>query len=99
KEGVEEKDLLFRNQKGSLINPRQISRVKDRVVKKANMKGIPVHHFRHTHASLLLENGVSVKRVQERLGQAKPSITQDVYGFAIPRDENDDIAERFELLF
>ena len=52
--------------------------------------------MRHTHASLLLENGVSVKRVQLRLGHQKSSITHDVYSHAIPgeKDSTGDVFEK-----
>jgi integrase len=35
--------------------------------------------LRHTHATMLLEAGVNIKDIQERLGHSKSSITMDVY--------------------
>lgn len=40
---------------------------------------IPLHGLRHTHATLLLEAGVPLKVVQERLGHASIAITADLY--------------------
>jgi integrase len=44
--------------------------------------GVPVihvHGLRHTHASLLIANGVSIQAVAKRLGHANTTTTQKVY--------------------
>lgn len=44
--------------------------------------GIPflgIHVTRHTHASLLLEAGASMKEVQDRLRHASIKMTMDTY--------------------
>lgn len=49
--------------------------------------GVPVirfHDLRHTHASLLLQQGVHPKIVSERLGHSKISITLDTYSHVLP---------------
>lgn len=48
-----------------------------------NKSGVPflgLHVTRHTHASLLLDAGASMKEVQDRLRHAKISMTMDTYG-------------------
>jgi integrase len=40
---------------------------------------IRLHDLRHTHATLLLADGVPVKVVSERLGHASATITLTVY--------------------
>lgn len=40
---------------------------------------IPLHALRHTHATLLLEAGVPLKVVSERLGHGSIAITADLY--------------------
>ena len=42
-----------------------------------------VHDMRHTHATLLLEAGVNVKVVSERLGHASTRITLDLYAHVL----------------
>jgi integrase len=46
--------------------------------------GLPKHHtphsLRHTYASLLLQNGESLKFVQEQLGHSTIKLTADLYG-------------------
>lgn len=50
--------------------------------KRCETLGIPrftCHAFRHTHASLLLNAGISYKELQYRLGHSNISMTLDVY--------------------
>ncbi|NQU29430.1 MAG: site-specific integrase, partial [Anaerolineae bacterium] len=54
------------------------------LLKDAELPTIRFHPLRHTAASLMLNNGVSVLAVSKRLGHAQPSITLDVYGHLIP---------------
>lgn len=42
----------------------------DRIIKKNELKRIPIHGFRHTHCSLLFESGSSLIEVQDRLGHS-----------------------------
>lgn len=50
------------------------------ITKEANVPFLGVHSTRHTHASLLLDSGATMKEVQERLRHTKISQTLDVYG-------------------
>ena len=50
-------------------------------------KGLPrirFHDLRHTAASLLLQQGVHPKVVQERLGHASIAMTLDIYSHVVP---------------
>ena len=46
--------------------------------------GIRLHDARHTHASLMLKQGVHPKIVQEHLGHASIQITLDTYSHVAP---------------
>jgi integrase len=61
------------------VNPSNVSRSFDRLRRAAGVPQIRVHDLRHTAASLLLMEGVSVKEVQERVGHANIRITLDIY--------------------
>ncbi len=37
------------------------------------------HSFRHTHATMLLENGAKPKEIQRRLGHSRLATTMDTY--------------------
>jgi integrase len=57
------------------------------VAEDALPKGLPrirFHDLRHSHATLLLAQGVHPKVVQERLGHAGVGITLDTYSHVLP---------------
>jgi integrase len=43
-----------------------------------------IHDARHTHASLLLKQGIHPKVVQERLGHSTIAVTLDIYSHVAP---------------
>lgn len=47
------------------------------------------HKLRHTHATQLLENGATIKMVQERLGHSSPQTTLETYSHVTPIHEKD----------
>ncbi|MFB5192760.1 site-specific integrase [Alicyclobacillus fastidiosus] len=54
--------------------------------------GLPIvtfHDLRHTHASWLLESGVDLKVVSQRLGHSSISVTADVYSHVTRRLQED----------
>jgi integrase len=48
---------------------------------------IRFHDLRHTHATLLLSQGHSIKAVAHRLGHAKADVTLRVYAHVLPNDD------------
>jgi integrase len=67
------------------------------IIGRANTAGgdkvrqIPVklrfHDLRHTHASLLLSKGQSLRAVSQRLGHSNPALTLRVYAHCLPSDD------------
>lgn len=57
---------------------------------KLDIPTISVHGLRHTHASLLLYEGVSVASIAKRLGHANITTTQETYIHIIEELENKD---------
>ena len=55
------------------------------------MDGVRFHDLRHTHASLMLAEGVHLKVVSERLGHATIGITGDLYSHVMPSLQRDAI--------
>lgn len=43
------------------------------------MKTITLHQFRHSHATMLLTEGIIINEVSRRLGHSRVSTTLDVY--------------------
>lgn len=46
--------------------------------------GLRMHDARHTHATLMLEQGVNWKIISERLGHGSVAMTLDLYAQASP---------------
>ena len=55
--------------------------------KLANVKAIRVHDFRHSHASLLANEGINIQEIARRLGHSKINITWETYAHLYPREE------------
>ena len=70
------------------------STVNDALRRRCASAGIPaitIHGLRHTHASLLLFEGVSVASVAQRLGHSSINTTQKTYLHIIKELENKDV--------
>lgn len=65
-----------------------ISRVKDTAIKKAKIKRIRIHDFRHSHASNLIGDGMDIVAVSRRLGHSDINMTLKVYTHLL--EKNDD---------
>lgn len=79
-------DLLFSNIFGGPLDTGNfVSRYFKPLLKDAGVNdGFTFHDLRHTHATLLLRQGVNPKIVQERLGHSTISITLDIYSHVLP---------------
>ncbi|TPE65923.1 tyrosine-type recombinase/integrase [Halalkalibacterium halodurans] len=94
----EDHDLVIRTSVGTPLSPRNLLRSFYSLIKKAEVKPIRFHDLRHTHASLLLKQGVNPKIVSERLGHANVRITLDTYSHLLPNLQKE-TAEQFGKLF
>lgn len=76
--------------KGIVYNS-TVNSVLARYCRAAGIPVISIHGLRHTHASLLLYQGVSIASVARRLGHASITTTQKTYLHIIQELENADI--------
>lgn len=77
-------DLIFANPDGSPLMPNSVSSTVARLCRKLGLpKGASLHVLRHSHASLLLANGVDLATVSARLGHSSVRTTADIYSHAI----------------
>jgi len=77
-------DLVFSTPQGSPLRPNTITRAWTILAAKAGVKRIRLHDARHTHASLMLKQGIHPKIVQERLGHSTISMTLVIYSHVAP---------------
>ena len=77
-------DLVFATHDGKPLRPNTVSRAWAALAAHAGLKIIRLHDARHTHASLMLKQGVHPKIVQERLGHSSIQVTLDTYSHVAP---------------
>ena len=81
---ISESDLVFSHWDGGPLLPPTITHAWIKLVRKCGLKGIRLHDARHTHATIMLKQGVHPKIVQERLGHSTISTTLDTYSHVAP---------------
>ncbi|NLG85337.1 MAG: site-specific integrase [Firmicutes bacterium] len=74
-----------------------MSRTEAQAAAKKLFVGVRLHSFRHTHAAMLIAQGIDIMTISRRLGHANVRITLDLYGHLMPgQDEKAAAAvERF----
>lgn len=72
-------DYIYVNEMGELIHPNYLTQHLPIVLEKNNLRKIRFHDLRHSCASLLYANGVSLKEIQEWLGHSDISTTSNIY--------------------
>ncbi|MBA7707894.1 putative prophage phiRv2 integrase [subsurface metagenome] len=77
-------DLVFSTLEGQPLRPNTVTRAWMNLSAKAGVKVIRLHDARHTHASLMLKQGIHPKIVQERLGHSSITMTLDIYSHITP---------------
>jgi len=80
-----ERQFLFHRGDGRPIYPTTPAHVWYRIMEKHGLPRIRLHDLRHTAATLLIEAGVDLKTIQERLGHSKYTTTADIYAHVTER--------------
>lgn len=96
-EDYNELDLIFSQKNGNPIQPAELSRNFHKIIQKVNIPDIRFHDLRHTHATLMLQQGIHPKVVSERLGHSTIGITMDTYTHVLPTLQKE-AAQQFEQL-
>jgi integrase len=73
-------DLIFPREDGGIWPPATFGWRFGTIVKRATIGAFRLHDLRHSSASILIAQGVDMKRVSERLGHSGIAITADTYG-------------------
>lgn len=73
------KQLICMNSKGKSPVSATINRHLERLCESLNISVISFHGLRHTHASVLLFQGVNLMAVSRRLGHSNVTTTQNIY--------------------
>lgn len=84
-------DYVFATRYGGMLDYRFVIRKFHQYLKKANIDTINFHSLRHTFSTRLLEEGVSMKIVQEYLGHKSYNLTANTYSHVLPQVKKDEI--------
>lgn len=75
---IEDNERIFYFQKSGL------SAEFKRITKKAELPRIRVHDLRHSHVSMLINMGIGIKEIADRLGHESPQTTWETYAHLYP---------------
>ncbi len=64
-----------------------IDKYNRRISAAAGLPRIRIHDFRHSHASLLVNEGINIQEVARRLGHSDVQMTWSTYSHLYPREE------------
>jgi len=83
--GVRSNDgYVFARGDGAPIHPDFMRQAFERLITQSPLSRIRLRDLRHTHATIMLKEGVPVKVVSERLGHASAALTMTVYQHILP---------------
>ncbi|WP_435053869.1 tyrosine-type recombinase/integrase [Peribacillus frigoritolerans] len=74
----EDFNLVACTQHGTSLNPANVRRTFNRLIKVADVPKIRFHDLRHTHATLLLSKGVNVKVTLDTYSHVLPTMQEEV---------------------
>ncbi len=82
--GWNEFGLVFCTQAGRPVIYTNLYHVLRSIARRAGLRPIRFNDLRHTHATLLLRQGIHPKVVAERLGHSRVAVTLDTYSDVLP---------------
>jgi integrase len=83
----EDHNLVFCQPSGAFYSPDRMGARVAELMRKSGLHGVSLHSLRHSHASVLISQGVPLPVVSERLGHANQNITLALYSHALPKDK------------
>ena len=81
-------DMVCTQANGEFVKPSSFSHV-TKIARVELGINFSFHSFRHTHATVLIENGANIKEVQRRLGHSSFETTMDTYSHATQKMSSD----------
>lgn len=91
-------DFIFTDNNGYPLVIKKLSQWIQAIMLQTNIdKNITTHSFRYTHCSLLIEAGVHIKEIQERLRHKDIQTTMNIYA-SITKSYKKDASQRFSNL-
>ncbi len=89
--GKPQQKLVFPSYKGKVKDYNHVTKFLKDCEEAAGLPVLSFHGFRHSHASLCLNAGMSYKVIQERLGHSTLQMTMDLYSHLEPEKKNQEL--------
>lgn len=83
-----ENDLVFESSNIAMSHS-QVLRILKKYAEKSNLENIGLHGFRHSHASLLINNNINILAISKRLGHDDVKMTLNVYSHMFEETEKE----------
>jgi integrase len=93
-----EQKLVFTTRTGTPVDTTNVLHRFHQILEDAGLPKMLFYGLRHTHASLLIAEGVHPKKIAERLGHASIKLTMDLYGHLFEGSDRES-ADRMQKLF
>ena len=96
--GDPDDNRVFTSDDGAPIFPTSPTKWMRGFIRRSGLPHATIHTLRHTYASMMIEDGVSVVAVANQLGHAKTSTTENIYAhvLAAEREKAAQTMERFD---
>lgn len=91
-QGCEFNNFIFSTPTTNYIARSSLQLFLDRVLEMSGLPHFTFHAFRHTHASLLLNAGITYKELQYRLGHSTITMTLDTYSHLSSEKEKEAVS-------
>lgn len=91
-------NFVFGHPDGTPRTPSTVTQQFRRFASRAGLSGVRRHDLRHTHASLMLQQGTDIKTISTRLGHSSVAFTMDTYAHLLPGMQKAAM-EKFEEAF
>jgi len=91
-------NFVFGHPDGTPRAPSTVTQQFRRIASRAGLSGVRLHDLRHTHASLMLQQGTDIKTISTRLGHSSVAFTMDTYAHLLPGMQKAAM-EKFEEAF
>ena len=90
--------MIFPSSTGTPMDPSNLYHNFKKLLITAGLPDVRFHDLRHTAATLMLQQGVHPKVVQERLGHSDISMTLNTYSHVLPGMQDEAAGKLDELL-
>ena len=96
---TDDSDYVCVDEIGDLIKPNRVSENFRRLLKRHKIRVLRLHDCRHTAASIMLKNGISMKQIQMILGHSDYITTANIYSHLDFTDKISATKEMENILF